>query len=175
MLIPTGQMSDSSSQGQRVADGKRRGRRQDRGVAVVEFTFVAFLLFMLIFGIIGYGYMMSFRQAISQGAAEGARAAAVSPAGFTATQRQTAARNALNEALANYGISCSSGGLLSRNGAPVGTCGITIATCVGNTGAQCASVAVDYGYRSNPLLPSFPGLGAILPQHLQYTAVAEVS
>ena len=154
---------------------EQRGRsRRSRGVALVEFAFVCVLLFTLIFGIISYAYMMSFRQAISQGAAEGARAGAVTPAAFTVTQKETAARNALNEALDSYSISCS-GTTLLRDGSNVGTCGVTVATCTNNTSRSCVSVAVDYHYNDHPLLPAFPGFGIVMPDHLAYTAVAEVS
>lgn len=146
---------------------------------MVEFTFVALLLFFLIFGIIGQAYMMSFRQGISQGAAEGARAAAVAPATSTTATKQTLARNAVNEALTSYGVSCgtltgSSGNLL-RGGSTVGTCTISIATCTNNSSKTCATVRLNYSYRANPLLPSLPGLGISLPQTLDYSAVAEIS
>ena len=55
----------------------RREERGDRGAAAVEFALISPMLLLLVFGIVTYGYMLSFRQAIGQGAAEGARAAAV--------------------------------------------------------------------------------------------------
>lgn len=140
----------------------------------MEFTFVALLLFTLVFGIITYAYMMSFRQAISQAAAEGARSAAVAPRTLTLAQKETAARNAVNEALASYDVSCS-GTTLLRNSSAAGTCGVTILPCVGNTAQSCVSVSLTYNYRANPLLPSFPGLGLALPERLIYVAVAEIN
>ena len=83
-----------------------RARRED-GAAAVEFALVVPLLLLLLFGIISYGYMLSFRQALSQSAAEGARAAAVSPTTSTEEQTQAAALNALNQALETYGVSCN--------------------------------------------------------------------
>jgi len=148
--------------------------RTERGAAVVEFALVSTLLITLVVGIMSYGYMLSFRQGISQGAAEGARAAAVAPANFSVGQKQTAAQNAVNQALDSYGVQCN-GTSLVRNSATVGSCSVTIGACVNNTAKQCASVLLDYGYRSNPLIPSFPGLGAMLPSHLRYTSVAEVN
>jgi len=65
--------------------------------------------------------------------------------------------------------------MLSKDGESVGTCSTTVAACANNASRQCASVRVNYAYRDNPLLPSFPGLGAALPEALDYTAVAEVS
>ncbi|MEU4418767.1 hypothetical protein, partial [Nocardia salmonicida] len=84
------------------------------------------------------------------------------------------ALNALNRSLESYGVSCAEPSL-KKDGQTVGTCSVAIANCTNNTAASCASVKVDYAYRDNPLLPSFPGLGGTLPQNLDYTAVAQVS
>jgi len=128
----------------------------------------------LLAGIISYGFMLSFRQGISQGAAEGARAAAVAPAAADLTDKETAARNAVNQALDSYGISCS-GTTLLKEGSTVGSCLVSIAPCTNNGSKDCASVRVSYAYRDHPIMPSFPGLGVTLPESLDYTAVAEVS
>jgi Flp pilus assembly protein TadG len=148
--------------------------RSQRGAAVVEFALVFSILITLVLGIISYGYMLSFRQGISQGAAEGARAAAIAPITFSSTAKQTQAVNAVNDALSSYGVTCA-GSTLKKGATTVGTCSVTIATCTNNSTKQCASVALDYFYRSHPLIPSFPGLGVTLPSHLTYTSVAEVS
>lgn len=149
--------------------------RSQRGAAVIEFALVASLLMTIVIGILSYGYMLSFRQAISQGAAEGARSAAVAPSAMTLTSKQTRARNAVNQALDSYGVQCTAGNTLQHSGSAVGTCAISIAACVNNATEQCASVEVNYQYRDHALIPSFPGLGVVLPSNLTYTAVAEVS
>ncbi|NHC22709.1 hypothetical protein G6553_05905 [Nocardioides sp. IC4_145] len=140
----------------------------------MEFALVAPLLLLLLFGIISYGYMLSFRQALSQAAAEGARAAAVAP---VAANRQADAMAALNEGLASYGVSCTSTGLM-KGSTPVGTCSVSTPTsCTGSgtTSPLCIKVSVDYLYGAHPLTPAFPGLGAVLPDHLQYSSSARVS
>jgi Flp pilus assembly protein TadG len=152
----------------------RLGRRSEAGAAALEFALVSVPLMMLVLGIIGYAYMLSFRQAISQGAAEGARAAAVAPAGQSTDDTVASARAALNDALGTYGVTCS-GTTLQRAGQTVGTCSTTLANCSNDPTKQCATVAVDYAYRDNPLLPSFPGMGIVLPGDLAYAAVAQVS
>jgi Flp pilus assembly protein TadG len=154
-----------------------RGRSED-GAVIVEFAIVSGLLVVLVIGIISYGYMLSFRQAISQGAAEGARAAAVLPVtsanqGLQNASYQAAAFQAVNQALDSYGITCQTGRLV-RNGVQVGTCDAQVDQCDNDASQTCASVALDYWYRDHALVPTFPGLGVALPSHLAYTAVAEV-
>ena len=149
-----------------------RPRRED-GAAAVEFALVVPLLLVLLFGIISYGYMLSFRQALSQSAAEGARAAAVSPSTSTEEQTMTSALNALNQALETYGVACN-GTSMTYDGVPAGSCSVTIDTCANNLSKRCATVALDYEYRENSPIPTFPGVGLVLPASLDYAAVAEV-
>ncbi len=78
------------------------------GAAAVEFALVLPLLMLLLFGIISYGVMLSFRQSLSQAAAEGARAAAVT---FVEGQKQSEAYSSVNEALDSFGVTCASGDL----------------------------------------------------------------
>ncbi|GAA4802570.1 hypothetical protein GCM10025786_01380 [Nocardioides caeni] len=147
-------------------------RRDVRGAAAVEFALIMPILLILVFGIISYGYMLSFRQAISQGAAEGARAAAVSQ---DPGSQESDAIDALNEALDSYGVTCAGpDGPLRRNDATVGTCGVEVGACDNDASADCAEVSVNYDYDANPLLP-VPLVGIALPDNLSYTAVARVS
>lgn len=169
-----------------MSDGKARVQR---GAAAVEFALVAPLLFLLLFGIISYGYMLSYRQALSQGAAEAARSAAVLTASSSTTDKTTAAVSALNQSLNTYGVSCSiangaTTGNLVKNSSTVGTCSVAVYDCSSVSGANptqttatpdCIRVYVNHFYSANPLIPSFPGLGAVLPSNLAYTAVAQVS
>src|SRR3954453_6472840 len=53
--------------------------RGDAGTALVEMAFIITPLCMLLFGIVIYGYLMSFRQNMTQAATEGARAGAIAP------------------------------------------------------------------------------------------------
>ena len=140
-------------------------RRTDEGAAAVEFGLVLVPLLILVFGVISYGYMLSFRQAMSQGAAEGARAAAVWASAYDSTQdaaRIAAARVRIDEALASYGVACGSGA----------TCTITITPCVGGSG-RCVSVTVSYPYADEPLTPD--PMFVPLPDDLVYEAQARVS
>ena len=145
---------------------------------MVEFALVAPLLLVLVFGVIGYGYMLSFRQALSQGAAEGARAAAVSPYPLAADKEQSAL-SAINDALGGaYGVTCSgagAGSVLRRNSVTVGTCSVTTAPCKNDLARSCVTAKVDYRYNDHPLIPKAPGLGLVLPKHLAYEATVRVS
>jgi Flp pilus assembly protein TadG len=60
-------------------DSGRRGLRDERGVAVVEFALVAPLLLILVFGIIDLGRAYAALNQIAASAREGARVAAVLP------------------------------------------------------------------------------------------------
>ena len=161
-------------------DGRRRARergtrpRGERGAAAVEFALVVPLFVALVFGILSYGWMLSYRQGISQAAAEGARSMAVAPSGNPTAL--TDARAAVNRALASYGVECTSTGTLTHGGRVVGTCTLVLnESCAGTVNQHCARVSITHAYRDNPLIPSFPGLGITLPQQLSYQTTAEIS
>ncbi|WP_183093469.1 TadE family protein [Nocardioides stalactiti] len=158
------------------ASGRRsRRRRDDEGAAALEFALILPILVMLVFGIIAFGYMLSFRQAMSQAAAEGGRAAAVKPAGTPNDERYAAARAAVNDALSAYGVACTAGGGLTHSGGPSGTCTIVIGACSsGPAGAECAKVTLHYPYSDNSLIPGL-GINAILPDDLEYSTEVRVS
>lgn len=150
---------------------RSRALRDSRGAAAVEFALIMPILLLLVFGIISYGYMLSFRQAISQAAAEGARAAAVAQRD---ADQQPDAVAAMNDALDSYGVTCA-GESLRRGGVNVGSCAVDIATCEGEAASvRCVTVTIDYAYDDHPLLP-VPGVGIVLPDNLRYSAVARVS
>ena len=158
--------------------------RDRRGAAAVETALcICFIVLPLTFATMAYAYMFSFRQSVSQATTEGVRAAAVAPADtVSATQQSTnlaAVVGAINAALTN-GVSCSlpaspnaSGayvGSLLRSGSVVGSCSLSVpVTC-----STCKQVALDYDYGAHPLLP-LPLLGFALPDHLSYSATAEVN
>lgn len=52
---------------------RRRGRRDHRGAAAVEFALVAPILFSLVFGIIGFGVVFAQELSLGNGARQGAR------------------------------------------------------------------------------------------------------
>lgn len=159
-----------------VGRGWAARRRGESGAAAVEFALVVPFLCFLLFAIISYGYMLSFRQAISQAAAEGSRAAAVAPSALTDTEVKARAVVAINDALGSYDVTCTVAGKLMKGTAEAGSCTISLPqSCTTSTvGAQCVKVTLDYTYEDDSLLPS-PGLGIVLPEHLTYSTETQVS
>jgi Flp pilus assembly protein TadG len=141
----------------------RRARGQ-RGAAVVEFAIAAVLLCTLLFGIISYGYALSFKQGLTQAAAEGARAAAVANHGEAAIKAAAAvipALGAFNKSCTSAGMSCTYSDLAADTGCTA-------------TGA-CLRVRVSYDNRNYPIMPRFPGLGFLLPDTLKSTSITQVN
>ncbi|MDQ1515447.1 MAG: hypothetical protein QOE80_1277 [Actinomycetota bacterium] len=149
----------------------RRRRESERGAALVEFALCVALLLTLLFGIISYGYVLSFKQGLTQAAAEGARAGAVASSGTETTAADSAVtrsvRAFLNLAVTNpaYNQPC--------NAAP--SVGLTCNYTVSATTPKTVTVQLTYDYKHYPLLPRFPGLGLLLPDTLKSTFVAEVN
>ena len=142
---------------------RRRRRHDQRGAAVVEFAIASSVLLVLLFGIISYGYALSFKQGLTQAAAEGARAAAV--AGSSAT---TVATTAMAHVMDGYNKHCGTGGL---------TCTATTYTDSANgcPSASCVKVVASYDYKNYPLMPKFPGLGLLLPDTISSTSITQVN
>lgn len=144
----------------------RQRIRSERGAVFVEFILVVPFFLMLIFLIISLGVMLSFRQTMSQAAAEGARAAAVAPSNFTYAQRVARAEAAINEAFQGQiggAVACGSTLVCTIPAIPV-TCG---------DASKCISVKLSYAYRANPRV-AVPLFGILLPQSLAYTASARI-
>lgn len=143
----------------------RRGRNES-GASAVEFALVVMPLLTIVFGLVAYGYMLSFRQAISQGAAEGARAAAIWHVPYAVDQqgdRTAAAEAAATAALKSYGVECGEGNT---------QCIVTFQPCAEGGGATCAAVTISYPYADEPLVP-LPFVP--FPEALQYTAETRAS
>lgn len=136
------------------ARARRHGDGAHRGAAAVEFALILPVLAIILFGIINFGFMLSDRQAVSQAAAEGARAAAVSLA-----NKEAAGESAITDALTTQRLSCAGA-----------TCDVTLAPCDNETGIECATARV-----SLPYTPPIPGFDLVFPDRLTYTAVARTS
>jgi Flp pilus assembly protein TadG len=149
--------------------GRRRTVRSETGAAFVEFVLVIPFFLFLVFAMVSYGSMFSFRQTLSQAAAEGARAAAVAPANLSFADRSTRAIAAVNQAFQGEpggGISCGTGGL---------TCTIPSVPTTCGTATDCISVTLSYAYAAHPRIPVPQFFGFALPSQLRYTASARIS
>jgi Flp pilus assembly protein TadG len=135
---------------------KRSFRRQD-GAAAVEFAIVASLLFMLIFGIIDFGFAFHAWNNTANAAREGARRAAVdSDQSDIVNRTQQAARN-LDTTKLTITVECSTND------------GVTFGACLQSDQWQegdIVRVSVDYLYDLvTPFGAFVPGVGPTLNVH----------
>src|SRR3954469_22122219 len=97
--------------------------RGDEGAALVEMSIAGILLVFLLLGVVMFGFLMSFKQNMTQAAAEGVRAGAVSdhpvPDGTDASDQ------AIKSFLTN---GCSATGM---------TCDIRVLSCPNQPLRQC--------------------------------------
>jgi Flp pilus assembly protein TadG len=136
---------------------------------MVEFAIVLPIFLFVIFAMVNYAAMLSFRQTLSQAAAEGARAAAVAPFNTSTAQRYVRAKAAVNEAFQGQNASCGDG-WLTCTPQPSASC---------TAGAECISVTLTYAYNSavnaRRIGPPVPRVfGFSLPAQISYTASARV-
>lgn len=143
---------------------RQRRRHEERGAAVVEFAIASTVLLTLLFGIISYGYALSFKQGLTQAAAEGARAAAVAPT----SQAPNAAAGAVVPALGAFNKTCASPGMSCTYLQTAAATGCA-------AGVDCIRVEISYDYENYPLIPRLPGLGLLLPDTLKSTSIAQVN
>ena len=158
-------------------------RRGDRGAAMVEFAFVGVILVMLAFGIIVFGFLLSFTQDVTRAAAEGARVGAVAqpptsrPATMTDDSRHQATLAATQDAVRGFEQECGVDGM---------QCLVTVHDC-GNTATSdpavywnngtddCVTVRLEYDYARFPLIIDPPLLSAAMPDRVSSESVARVN
>ena len=158
----------------------RRRCAEDSGAALVEFTFVSVLLLLLVFAIINFGLILSFKQDMTRAAAEGARAGAVA---YPADQAYTASVDATNEAVNGFDRTCNSGDGITCNvnlhdcTTPVapGTPSSPPVTGPSAPVYDCVTVELVYDYDGYPLLAELPLLSAALPDTLRDNSVARLN
>jgi hypothetical protein len=152
-----------------------RGRAQgDDGAALVEFAFVMVLLFMLIFGIVSFGLILSFKQDMTRAAAEGARAGAVA---FPFANAEPDAEAALDEAIQDFG-----GPNWSGTGCEIGpriglSCNAVVDPCdpLVPAGEQCVFVTMSYDYDTHPLFGDIPLISEFMPNTIEASSVARTN
>jgi len=144
------------------ARGSTRRLRSDEGAAMVEMSIAGVLVILLLLGVLMFGYLMSFRQNMTQAAAEGVRAGAV------AADPVVAATGASNQALDSFlQNGCSHTGM---------SCNITVLpACPAQPARKCIQVELVYDYAAHPFLPDVPLMSSFFPDTIESTSVAEIN
>lgn len=143
-----------------------------RGAAIVEFSLVVVLLFVLLYGIIAYGLMLALKQSVTNAANEGARAAI----GADLQRSYAASRESLDWLGSKC---CRSDGPYTPQvaGAPLAI-NPQRAFCnplaVNPGDPECITVSISYDYANSPLLPPLPGLGLVFPDTIDSTGVIQL-
>lgn len=150
---------------------RRLWARRERGTAILEFAIIAPLFFLLLFGIISFGYILAFAQNVTQAANEGARAGAVALPDPTLTvpietRAEDRARQATESAVASFDQTCNTGAM---------SCQYVVANCDATGATRCITVTVRYDYDQTPLLPKVPGLGMLYPSDIVQVATAQIN
>ena len=134
----------------------RNPHRDERGAAAVEFAIVATIFFMLVFGIIDFGFAFhSWNNAVNA-AREGARLAAVDSNTTDITNRVVNSATGLDPTKMTIQLQCS------HNGGSFAACPAGASWVAGDI----VRVNVDYQYSMLTPIGSFvPGLGTSLTLH----------
>lgn len=146
-------------------------RRQDQaGSTLVEFSFVFILFVFICYALAAFGMALSMKHTLTQASAEGARAAI--PA-YQACRRDPNPDQCVRDAVVarvRQVLTDAQG----ANRASVATVTPVLATCQSST-ARCMTVTVDYPYGTNPIVPSAPGLGVVMPDRMRSVSVVQVT
>lgn len=147
---------------------------------------MAVLLSTFLYGIVGFGVLLSAKQTITQAAADGARAAVSAPqTPDEATNPDSPVRTVARSQAANAaswlhtpagvpagGLSCPEAG--GATAAQPLTCTTSVAPCTGNVTQQCLTLTVSYAYAAKPVIPSLPIVGNLMPQQLTSTSTIQL-
>ena len=134
---------------------RARSVRGEQGAAAVEFAIVASIFFMLVFGIIDFGFGFHTWNATANAAREGARRAAVSNDVADITSRVRASASWLNQTKLAVSVTCA------RGSAAFAACPAASSWAQGDY----VRVTVDYMYTYMTPLPAFVGMGTTLNLH----------
>jgi hypothetical protein len=148
----------------------------DGGTAIVEFTFVAVLLLTIVFAIINFGLILSFKQDLTRAAAEGGRAAAVAFPGSTAV---ATGETATEEAVNGFDRSCNDNPDVDGLKCEVRQhdCNESVPDTNGDDPAQpnCVQVDLVYDYEGYPLIVPVPLISAFMPDQIRATSDSRIN
>lgn len=145
---------------------KRTDRRQQRGVAAIEFALVFSVLFLGIYGLVTFCGVLYVQQVISRSAEDGARAAQLS----RSDEMEANARTAIYRSLALSMITPASAGATPSLREVWLRAHMTSPEVLLPPGG--IEVKVTYPYRAHPLLPPLPLTGNWIPGALLGKATA---
>lgn len=162
-------------------------RRPEEGTAILEFALVGIFLSFLLIAIIGMGFLISFKQNITQAAAEGARSVAL----YVDTDADPAIDtrdNKIQETMAAVVGEYTNGGCADRGVEVDGiTCDWKIHSCADNTSDfaaladsrpgvnECVTVRVVFANSgSSRLLPELPIISMVEPKTLSSQSTARL-
>ena len=156
-------------------EGRRTPRRchGDDGAAFLEFALVGSLLLILVFGIISFGALLSFKQDLTRSAAEGARAGAVA---YPSSGAKAAAVAATKDAVKAAGKSCGANtdGVDDDHDGLACTVSVGACTDTGATGS-CVTVKLVYDEDAKPIGGTIPLLSELLPKTVTSKSVARMN
>ena len=140
--------------------GRKLLRRDEAGVALVEFALVVGIFVTILYGLVYFGMALATKQRVTNAAAEGARAAvgADTPA-IAQSIAQTRVESLLGAPNGRYTVT------------PVAApCNVAVPT-----GAQCISVTITWDWDNHPVVPEAPGLSLAPINSLGSKAVVQYS
>ncbi len=140
-------------------------RHRQRGATAVEFALVFPVFFTVMYAIVTYSVIFVAQQNLTLASEEGARAAlnyqkATTVAAAVGLRAAAACTTATNMIV----------GLIRT-----ATCTPTPTTCSFDATMQCIAVKLTYNYAANPLVPTLPFFGLVLPNTLTSTATVQLN
>lgn len=140
-------------------------RDVQRGATAVEFALVFPIFFSIFYAIVTFSMIFVAQQSLTLATAEGARAAlnyqSASSVPGAIGLRASAACNTATHMIAQMIQSAA--------------CQTVQATCNYDSTMTCIAVTLTYNYAASPLVPTLPGLAALLPQNLSSTATVQLN
>jgi Flp pilus assembly protein TadG len=137
--------------------------RRQHGSTAVEFAMIFPIFFIVLYGIVTFSMIFVAQQSLTLAAEEGARAALTYQKSDTPPDALALRVNAV----------CPVAKSMLAPMVATADCQATTATC--NAGMQCVNVVISYAYGTNPLIPSLPLMGDVLPKTLTSSATIQLN
>jgi Flp pilus assembly pilin Flp len=136
--------------------------KDERGVAALEFAIVAQLLFILLYGMLSYGFVFALQHNLTQASADAARA--------TISQPTTSS----NAALALYAHDFAVSELSFSMAKTYSSVTTAVINCPSDASIHCIDVKITYPYSSHPLIPTFGLLSGLYPSSVSAESILEL-